>query len=67
MPLTADLTAQLKDLYKVRYLSESHVFLVKGKSVHSTKTAFNAACRRAKIEGFVASAIAYWQFNRRDL
>ena len=52
VPLTADLTAQLKDLYKVRYLHEPHVFLVKGKSVHSTKTAFNAACRRAKIEGF---------------
>jgi integrase len=52
VPLTADLTAQLKDLYKVRYLNEPHVFLVNGKSVHSSKTAFNAACRRAKIEGF---------------
>jgi integrase len=52
VPLTADLTAQLKDLYKVRYLNEPHVFLVNGKSVHSTKTAFNAACRRANIEGF---------------
>ena len=52
VPLTADLTVQLKDLYKVRYLNEPHVFLVNGKSVHSIKTAFNAACRRAKIEGF---------------
>lgn len=52
VPLTADLTTQLKDLYKVRYLNEPHVFLVNGKFVHSTKTAFNAACRRAKIEGF---------------
>ena len=52
VPLTADLTAQLKDLYKVRYLHEPNVFLVNGKSVHSIKTAFNAARRRAKIEGF---------------
>ena len=52
VPLTADLTTQLKDLYKVRYLHEPHVFLVNGKSVHSIKTAFNAARRRAKIEGF---------------
>ncbi len=52
VPLTADLTARLKDLYKVRYLNEPHVFLVKGKSVHSIKTAFNAACRRAGIKGF---------------
>jgi len=46
------LTTQLKDLYKVRYLHEPHVFLVNGKSVSSIKTAFTAACRRAKIEGF---------------
>lgn len=52
VPLTADLTAQLKELYKIRYLHEPHVFLVNGKSVSSIKTAFNAACRRAKIEGF---------------
>jgi integrase len=52
VPLTANLTVQLKDLYKVGYLNELHVFLVNGKSVHSTKTAFNAACRRARIEGF---------------
>jgi len=52
VPLTADLTARLKDLYKVRYLNEPHVFLVKGKSVQSIKTAFNAACRRAGIEDF---------------
>ncbi len=52
VPLTADLTARLKDLYKVRYLYEPHVFLVDGKSVQSVKTAFNAACRRAGIEGF---------------
>jgi len=52
VPLTADLTALLKDLYKVRYLHEPHVFLIKGKSVQSIKTAFNAACRRAKITGF---------------
>jgi integrase len=52
VPLTADLTAKLKELYKVRYLHEPHVFLVNGKSVSSIKTAFNAACRRAKIEGF---------------
>lgn len=52
MPLTTNLTTQLKELYKVRYLHEPHVFLVNGKSVHSIKTAFNAACRRAKIEGF---------------
>jgi integrase len=52
VPLTVDLTALLKELYKVRYLHEPHVFLVNGKSVSSIKTAFNAACRRAKIEGF---------------
>ena len=32
IPLTADLTALLKDLYKVRYLHEPHVFLVAGRS-----------------------------------
>jgi integrase len=52
IPLTADLTALLKDLYKVRYLHEPHVFLVDGKSVQSIKTAFKAACRRAEIQGF---------------
>ena len=52
VPLTADLTGLLKDLYKVHYLQESHVFLVNGKSVHSIKTAFKAACRRAKLQGF---------------
>jgi integrase len=52
VPLTADLTTELKELYKVRYLHDPHVFLVNGKSVSSIKTAFNAACRRAKIEGF---------------
>ncbi len=52
VPLTADLTLQLKALYKVVHLNEPHVFLVNGKSVHSIKTAFKAACRRAGIEGF---------------
>ena len=52
IPLPSSLTAQLKDLYKLRYLHEPHVFLVKGKSISSMKTAFNAACRRANIEGF---------------
>jgi len=53
IPLTTDLTAQLKDLYKIRYLNQPRVFLVNGKSVHSIKTAFNAACKRAGIEAFV--------------
>jgi integrase len=52
IPLTSDLTPLLRDLYKVCYLYEKHVFLVKGQSVNSVKTAFKAACRRAKIEGF---------------
>lgn len=52
IPLTPELTTLLKDLYKVRYLNEEHVFLVKGHSVNSIKTAFNAACRRAGIQGF---------------
>jgi len=52
VPLPPELTALLKDLYKVRYLVEDHVFLVKGHSVNSIKTAFNAACRRARIHGF---------------
>ncbi|HEV8327689.1 MAG TPA: site-specific integrase [Nitrospiraceae bacterium] len=52
VPLIADLTTLLKDLYKVCYLQEPHVFLVNGKSVHSIKTAFKASCRRAKLQGF---------------
>jgi integrase len=52
MPLTQELTALLRDLYKVRYLNKPRVFLVKGKSVASIKTSFNTACRRAKIEEF---------------
>ncbi len=52
IPLSPELTVLLKDLYKVRYLHEPHVFLVKGNSVSSIKTAFNAACRRAGIERF---------------
>ena len=52
IPLTPELTASLKDLYKLRYLHEAHVFLVDGKSVQSVKTAFKAACRRAEITGF---------------
>ncbi len=51
VPLTPELTTLLRDLYKVRYLKEHHVFLAKGQSVGSIKTAFNAACRRACIEG----------------
>ena len=50
IPLTQELTALLRDLYKVRYLNGPRVFLVKGKSVTSIKPAFNAACRKAKIE-----------------
>ena len=52
IPLRADLTVLLRDLYKVRYLREPHVFLVGGQSVQSIKTAFNAACRRAGTKGF---------------
>jgi integrase len=52
IPLTVTLTDRLKDLYKVRYLHEPHVFLLDGKSVQSVKTAFKAACRRAGIKGF---------------
>ncbi len=52
VPLTPELTVLLKDLYKVRYLIEAHVFLVKGHSVNSIQTAFHGACDRAKIDGF---------------
>jgi integrase len=52
IPLTPELTGLLKNLYKVRYLQEEHVFLVKGQSVSSIQTAFNGACRRAGIENF---------------
>jgi integrase len=52
VPLIADLTTLLKDLYKVLYLQEPHVFLVNGKSVHSIKAAVKASCRRAKLQGF---------------
>jgi len=52
IPLTSTIRQLLKDLNKLRYLNQDHVFLAKGKSVGSIKTAFNAACRRAKIEDF---------------
>ncbi len=52
VPLTAELTDLFRSLYKVRYLHEDHVFLVKGQSVSSIQTAFTAACRRAGIQGF---------------
>ncbi len=52
VPLPSDLTALFKDLYKVRYLAEPHVFLINGRSIRSIKTAFKAACRRAKVQGF---------------
>ncbi len=52
IPLTPELTQLVRDLYKVRYLNEDHVFLVNGRWVHSMKTAFKAACRRAEIDGF---------------
>ncbi len=53
IPLTSKLTALLRDLYKVRYHPyEPRVFLVKGRSVGWIKTAFNAACGRAEIQGF---------------
>ena len=52
IPMTPELTALLRRKYKVRRLHEDHVFLVAGKPLQSTKTAFNAACRRAGIEGF---------------
>jgi integrase len=52
IPLTPELASLLKNLYKVRYLGEDHVFLLKGRLVRSIKPALKAACRRAKIEGF---------------
>jgi integrase len=52
IPLTPELTGLLKNLYKVRYLQEDHVFLVKGQSVSSIQTAFNGACQRAGIQNF---------------
>jgi integrase len=52
VPMPAELTDLFKNLYKLRYLGEEHVFLVKGRSVSSIKTAFNAACRRANIQDF---------------
>ena len=52
MPLTANLTTLLKDLYKVCYLLEPHVVLANGKSVYSIKTAFKASCRCARLQGF---------------
>jgi integrase len=52
VPLTPELTVLLKDLYKFRYLTEDHVFLVKGHLANSIKTGFNGTCDRAKIDGF---------------
>jgi integrase len=52
IPLTADLTAKLKELYKLRYLHEPHVFLVKGKSIGSIRRGFETARRCAEITSF---------------
>lgn len=52
VPLTPELTTLLRRLYKVRYLQEPHVFLERGKSLQSTKTAISAACLRAQVTGF---------------
>ena len=52
VPFTPELTALLRDLYKTRYLGADYVFLLKGQSVSSIKTAFNGDCDRAKIQGF---------------
>lgn len=52
IPLTPKLTGLMKNLYKVRYLREDRVFLVKGRSDSSIQTAFNAAFRRDDIQGF---------------
>ena len=50
--LPTELTDLFRGLYKVHYIHEDHLFLVKGQSVNSIKTAFNAACRQARIQGF---------------
>ena len=53
VPLTAELTHLLRDLYTLRYLlHKEHVFLLKGQWVNSIKTALKAACRRANVESF---------------
>ncbi len=53
VPLTAELTHLLRDLYTLRYLlHKEHVFLLKGQSVNSIETALKAACRRANVESF---------------
>lgn len=40
VPLTNELTVLLKSLYKVRYLYEAHVFLVKGGSIQFNTSPF---------------------------
>ena len=52
VPLTPELTAVFRDLYKVRYLGQDRVFLRNGESIQSIRTAFDKAKERAKIVNF---------------
>jgi integrase len=52
VPLTPELTALFRDLYKVRYLGQDRVFLRNGESIHSIRTAFDKAKGRAGIVNF---------------
>lgn len=52
VPLTPELTALFRDLYKVRYLGQDRVFLRNGESIQSIRTAFDKAKGRAGIKNF---------------
>jgi integrase len=52
VPLTADLLATLRELYKVRYLGQDRVFLRTGQPITSVRTAFENAKERAGIRDF---------------
>jgi len=52
VPMTADLLATFKQLYKVRYLGQDRVFLREGKLMTDIRTAFKNAKERAGITDF---------------
>jgi hypothetical protein len=52
VPMTADLLATFRQLYKVRYLGQDRVFLREGKLMTDIRTAFENAKERAGITDF---------------
>lgn len=52
VPMTADLLAAFRELYKVRYLGQARVFLRNGQPISDIRTAFANAKERAGITDF---------------